>query len=181
MSGLDSIGLGDPRLMAHALSATPAWAWSADGSRVLWANPPGAEIFKASTPDALAAMRFAANDPTGMQIARLADSLPEAGVWYLWARLYYPGAPDSNDANSFFARVDSGTRLRLGNNKDYFRRWHWGGDGSLERGIPTALKLGRLAAGTHRLTIEKREVVPAAPRLDLLVLTQDPTWVPTDE
>jgi hypothetical protein len=51
MSGFDSIGqsggVGDPRLMAHALGATPAWAWSADGTRILWANPPGGEIFKA--------------------------------------------------------------------------------------------------------------------------------------
>ena len=107
-------------------------------------------------------------------------SLPETGVWYLWARLYYPGAPGSNDANSFFARIDTATRLRLGNNKDYFRRWHWGGDGSLERGALSPLRLGRLVAGPHRLTIEKREVVPAAPRLDVIVLTQDPSWVPTD-
>ncbi len=106
--------------------------------------------------------------------------LPVTGVWYLWARLYYPGAPGSNDANSFFARVDTGARFRLGNNKDYYRRWHWGGDGADEHGTPTGLRLGRLAAGAHRLTIEKREVVPAAPRIDLLVLTQDPTWVPTD-
>ncbi len=106
--------------------------------------------------------------------------VPETGVWYLWARFYYPGAPGSNDANSFFARVDSGTRLRFGNNKDFFRRWHWGGDGARERGEPQALRLSRLTAGTHRLTIEKREVVPAAPRIDVLVLTQDPSWTPTD-
>jgi hypothetical protein len=106
--------------------------------------------------------------------------LPEAGIWYLWARFYYPGAPGSNDANSFFARVGTGARQRLGNNKDYFRRWHWGGDGDTERGTPSALRLGNLAAGTHRLTIEKREVVPAAPRIDVLVLTQDPSWIPTD-
>ena len=83
MSGVDSIGLGDPRLMAHALSATPAWAWSADGSRILWANPPGAEIFKAATPGALAALRFDPDNPSAAQMARLADRLPAAGVWRL--------------------------------------------------------------------------------------------------
>jgi PAS domain S-box-containing protein len=76
-------GLGDPRLMAHALSPTPAWAWRADGARILWANPPGAEIFKAGSPQALAALRFAADDPSAMQIARMAESLPAAGVWRL--------------------------------------------------------------------------------------------------
>jgi PAS domain S-box-containing protein len=86
MSGFDNIsqssGVGDPRLMAHALSAMPAWAWSADGSRILWANPPGAEIFKAATPEALAALRFEAADPNAIQVARLSDSLP-AAVWRL--------------------------------------------------------------------------------------------------
>jgi PAS domain S-box-containing protein len=86
MSGFDSIGqsdgIGDPRLMAHALSATPAWAWSADGTRILWANPPGADIFHAASSEALTALRFAADDPSAAQIARLADNLP-AGVWRL--------------------------------------------------------------------------------------------------
>jgi PAS domain S-box-containing protein len=87
MSGFDSIGqsggVGDPRLMAHALGATPAWAWSADGTRILWANPPGGEIFKSSTPEALAALRFDADDPSAVQIARLAESLPATEVWRL--------------------------------------------------------------------------------------------------
>jgi PAS domain S-box-containing protein len=87
MSGFDSIGqsggVGDPRLMAHALGATPAWAWSADGTRILWANPPGSEIFKASTPEALAALRFGADDPSAAQIVRLAESLPATEVWRL--------------------------------------------------------------------------------------------------
>jgi PAS domain S-box-containing protein len=80
--GFDSIGFGDPRLMAHALSAAPAWAWSGDGSRILWANPPGADVFKAATPDALAALRFDSGNPNAAQVARLAETLPE-GVWRL--------------------------------------------------------------------------------------------------
>src|SRR5690349_11538274 len=87
MSGLDSIGQsdrgGDPRLLAHVLSATPAWAWNAEGTRILWANPPGAEIFKASTQDALSKLRFPADDLSGSQIAKLADNLPATGVWRL--------------------------------------------------------------------------------------------------
>jgi hypothetical protein len=106
--------------------------------------------------------------------------LPASGAWYLWGRVYYPGAPRSNDANSFFVRVDDGPLLRFGNNKDFFRRWHWGGDGARERGRPQPLALGTLTAGSHQLTVSKREVWPLAPRLDVLVLTQDPSWFPTD-
>ena len=40
--------LNDPRLAAHALSPSPAWLWSADASRMLWANPPAAAIFEAA-------------------------------------------------------------------------------------------------------------------------------------
>lgn len=106
--------------------------------------------------------------------------LPAAGPWYLWARLYYPGRPGSNDANSFFVRVDDGELLKLGNNKDFFRTWHWDGDGDEERGTPDPLALGTLAAGSHELTIVKREAEPIPPRLDVLVLTQDPDWTPDD-
>jgi PAS domain S-box-containing protein len=87
MSGFDSIGrtggMGDPRLMAHALSATPAWVWSADGARILWANAPGAAIFKTSSPDGIAELRFEADDASAAQIIRLAETLPATGVWRL--------------------------------------------------------------------------------------------------
>jgi len=107
--------------------------------------------------------------------------IPVAGSWFLWARMYYPGRPGSNDANSFFVRVDGGAPLKLGNNKEFFRVWHWDGDGNIERGAPSPLPLGDLADGIHEIAIAKREVLPVAPRLDLFVLTQDPEWVPTDD
>lgn len=108
-------------------------------------------------------------------------TLPHEGVWYLWARLYYPGAPGSNDANSFFVSVDGAAGAKLGNNLDLFQVWHWGGDGSVERGPISPLSLGSLTAGVHELTIEKREVTPIAPRLDVLVLTPDASVAPTDD
>ena len=40
-----TLGASDPRLAAHANSALPAWLWSADGTRILWANPVGLEAF----------------------------------------------------------------------------------------------------------------------------------------
>ena len=82
MMGRDihSIGLSDPRLAAHALAPEPAWLWSPDASRILWANPVGAAIFDGATPAALADLRFAPEHPAAMQIARLAGTLPESGT-----------------------------------------------------------------------------------------------------
>ncbi len=107
-------------------------------------------------------------------------AIPESGNWYLWARLYYPGRPGSNDANSFLVRIDNGAYLKVGNNKERYRQWHWDGDGSVEVGAVKALSLGFLNRGEHSLRLEKREVSPISPRIEAIVLTPDPTAVPTD-
>jgi len=120
-------------------------------------------------------------DPGSGDEVHYAVTLPVAGVWYLWARMYYPGAPDSTDANSFWARVDDGPGLRLGNNQGTFRMWHWDGDGEILYGPLSPLSLGQLAQGAHTLVIEKREVQSAPPQLDVLYLTLDPTIAPTDD
>jgi PAS domain S-box-containing protein len=72
--------LSDPRLAAHALSPSPVWLWSADATRVLWANPTAAAIFKASSPGAVTDLRFGPGDPSATQIARLAGTLPQGGA-----------------------------------------------------------------------------------------------------
>ena len=72
--------LNDPRLAAHALSPSPAWLWSIDADRMLWANPPAAAIFEANSPAAAAAIRFDAKHPATAQIARLAGTLPQGGA-----------------------------------------------------------------------------------------------------
>jgi PAS domain S-box-containing protein len=82
MSGTETpiAALSDPRLAAHALSPTPVWLWSADASRMLWANPTGAAIFKANSPAAVSALRFDADHAAAAQIARLAGTLPQGGA-----------------------------------------------------------------------------------------------------
>ena len=107
-------------------------------------------------------------------------NIPSTGTWYLWGRFYYPGAAGSNEANLFMVRVDAGTLKKFGNNKDYFRKWHWGGDGNQETGIPTAVPLGNLSGGNHSVRIEKREVVSLKPRLDVFCITDDGVNPPTD-
>jgi signal transduction histidine kinase len=68
-----------PRLANLATSARPAWLWSADATRLVWANAAGAAIFGAATVADAARLRFSAKDPTGAQVIRLAASLPSAG------------------------------------------------------------------------------------------------------
>ena len=73
----------DPRLAAqladHATGALPAWLWSADGSRILWANAVGAAIFGGANTSECGARRFDLKHPAAAEIARLAATLPSAG------------------------------------------------------------------------------------------------------
>ncbi|KJC55623.1 histidine kinase [Bradyrhizobium sp. LTSP849] len=73
-------GVGDPRLAVHATSPLPAWLWSIDGARVLWANPVGAKFFGASNAAALAQKIFGPADSHRRQIAQLARRLPAGGA-----------------------------------------------------------------------------------------------------
>ena len=71
--------LRNPRLAALATSAWPAWLWSADGSRILWANAVGAALFGAADPGEFATRRFEVTDPAVAQILRLASTMPADG------------------------------------------------------------------------------------------------------
>ena len=106
-------------------------------------------------------------------------TLSESAEWYLWGRFYYPGA--GNDANSFFVSVDGGEPLKFGNNRDYFRQWHWDGDGRVDSGGREPLALGRLSAGRHSIAISKRESGDNPPQLDVLHFTTSPDVSPADE
>jgi hypothetical protein len=107
-------------------------------------------------------------------------NVPSTATWYLWGRFYAPST-NSNGANSFFVKLDNGTLKKFDNNKTYLQKWHWGGNGDVETGTPTAISLGTVSAGFHTITVEKREVTPAPPpRLDVFCLTQDGITPPTD-
>ncbi|WLB55531.1 PAS domain-containing protein [Bradyrhizobium japonicum] len=73
-------GVGDPRLAVHATSPLPAWLWSIDGTRVLWANPVGAKLFGAAHATALADRTFGPADSHRRQVARLARRLAPNGA-----------------------------------------------------------------------------------------------------
>jgi PAS domain S-box-containing protein len=79
-SAFQFLCLNDARLAAQALSPSPAWLWSADGARILWANPTGAAIFDAATPAAIHNRTFDSNHPALAQAMRLAGTLPAGGA-----------------------------------------------------------------------------------------------------
>jgi PAS domain S-box-containing protein len=64
---------GDPRLTAHAASHWPAWLWSTDGSKILWANPVGAKLFGT-------ARTFGPADPQRRHVTQLAGRLLPTGA-----------------------------------------------------------------------------------------------------
>lgn len=101
--------------------------------------------------------------------------------WYLWARLRYPGAtkPPKGDPNSFWVTVDGGAPRILGGRTDRDGAWHWDG---CRGGL---LPLGFLQAGQHALKIVNRQANESSteqlsPRLDVLLLTNDPGYTPVD-
>src|SRR6202008_2580150 len=73
-------GASDPRLAAHANSALPAWLWSADGVRILWAISAGIELFGAHDGAQLTERVFGPADPHRRQIAQLARQLNPNGA-----------------------------------------------------------------------------------------------------
>jgi PAS domain S-box-containing protein len=102
-----SVYLGDARLAAHATSATAVWLWSADGARILWANPAGCAALGAKAPPALLGRRFAIGDPARAHIERLAETLPEGGGARLFRLRGFAGAAWSSLTCSC-ARFDLG-------------------------------------------------------------------------
>src|SRR6266436_5036530 len=98
-------GVGDPRLAVHATSALPAWLWSVDGTRILWANPVGARLFGAANAAELAKKVFGPADPHRRQVAKLVGRLPPAGAIRL-ERLRGFGAPLGRLVTCGCARLD---------------------------------------------------------------------------
>src|SRR3954469_273193 len=75
--------LCEPHVAAQAIAAMPAWLWSLDGTRILWANAVGAAIFGSEMPAALASRRFDSDDGVAQQIARLSAVLSRDGIPHL--------------------------------------------------------------------------------------------------
>jgi hypothetical protein len=112
--------------------------------------------------------------------------VPRAGRWNLWARVRYPRGGDDS-----FGIVRPGEELTLagsqvlGNCGAAGTRWHWTGrGGGLTSAPPGAAISFRLEAGPFLFRIHSREgggTAATNPRLDVLCLTEDPEYVPSDE
>src|SRR5262245_55423317 len=68
--------LRDERLAPLATSALPAWLWSADATRVVWANPVGAAIIAAAISERDTAREREPDPSAAAQIAHIAATLP---------------------------------------------------------------------------------------------------------
>lgn len=111
--------------------------------------------------------------------------VPRAGQWSVWARLRYPTGGDLS-----FALVPDGEGPELsgdhvlGNSGMNGGVWHWDGQGSGTASKPgqTARRLW-LKEGKFVFRIHPRETAgrpETNPRLDLICLSEDPTYRPSD-
>jgi PAS domain S-box-containing protein len=73
-------GVDDARLAVHATSNQPAWLWSVDGRRILWANPVGVRLFGARNAAELFTRPVSPADSHRRQMAQLAVRLSPAGT-----------------------------------------------------------------------------------------------------
>lgn len=96
---------GDRRLAAYAASALPAWLWSSDGTRILWANPAGAAVFGAADAAALATRTFGPADQHRRQVLRLAARAPSGSAIRL-ERLQGFGAARGMLGTCGYQRID---------------------------------------------------------------------------
>jgi hypothetical protein len=112
--------------------------------------------------------------------------VPREGRWTLWARVMYPGGGDMSfglwlppDPLS----LDSGKAI--GNCGIGVDRWHWtgrgGGSTSEAPGAPITLKLPKGPFTFRVVAREGRGTAATNPRLDALLLTDEPDDMPTDE
>src|SRR5262245_17964182 len=60
----------DPRLSDQIGADKPAWLWSADGTRLLWTNAVGAQVFSPRT-------KLRDTDTAARQITRVFAALPQ--------------------------------------------------------------------------------------------------------
>lgn len=111
--------------------------------------------------------------------------IPHEGRWTLWARVRYPsGSDDSFGIAPAGEKVTLDGNQVLGNCGLNERKWHWtgrgGGSTTPPPGQPIAFTLPR---GPFVFRIYPREgagTIALHPRLDLLCLSDDPSYIPTD-
>jgi hypothetical protein len=112
--------------------------------------------------------------------------IPRAGMWHVWGRLRYPAGGDMS-----FGFVVPGEEVTLSGNQVLGNSgtpgdvWHWDSRGSGVTSVPgTAFVSRYLPAGPFTFHIYAREGsgnLQTNPRLDVILLTEDAAFQPTDE
>ncbi len=105
--------------------------------------------------------------------------LPEAGLWYLWVRMFYGGV-HVDAPNSFALSVNDGQIKIIGNKKSSFKKWHWDGDGTNTTNTHKPLLLGSLNAGQNKLEFKVNGIAAITLYFDGIFLTKNPELTPTD-
>ena len=112
--------------------------------------------------------------------------VPHKGRWTLWARVRYPHGGDLSFGlvRPGEAVTPSGNQV-IGNCGANKKAWHWTGRGGGSTHAPPGQPITfTLDAGEFVFRITPREgggTTATNPRLDALCLTDDPSYVPTDE
>ena len=112
--------------------------------------------------------------------------IPHEATWSLWARVRYPtGGDDSFGLVLPGAEVTLKYDQVLGNCGVNEKKWHWTARGSGSTTVPPGHRIDlKLEKGPFTFRIHGREAqgtVELNPRLDLLLLTDDPTLEPNDD
>ncbi len=112
--------------------------------------------------------------------------IPRTGMWYIWGHLRYPAGGDMSFG---FVLPDEEVTLSgnqvLGNSGTMGDAWHWDSRGSGVTSVPGHALVSRyLKAGALTFRVYAREGtgdVKTNPRLDVILLTQDAAFRPTDD
>ena len=119
--------------------------------------------------------------------AEFTVAIPEAGTYCVWARMRYPSGRDES-----FVFIPDGEEptgalgKHIGNSGVGVSQWHWDSDGAGGRAARPGARRRKvtLEAGPFTFRVYAREAgsnAMANPRLNVVCLTTDAAYVPTDD
>jgi hypothetical protein len=118
----------------------------------------------------------ASPNTVGTEMIKYTINAARPGNWYLWGRFYYPSPVGG--ANSFWAKVNTSAWIKFGLHQSLYQKFHWDGKGS-STNKQDGYALGTLQGGPQTVYLHKRDMLPIAPRLDVICLSQS-TAIPND-